>query len=137
MNFHAVNRRTFLKTAGTAAAVSLLPSRLLWAAGEHKINKVVIRHTDKTFSDQELKEALNLSGGDDFLVEKLDQGIASIRRLFANTGKNFGFLNTRIQPKPVVCSSTGLPVASCRASASCASVRSRVVESTSDAGCGR
>ena len=43
MNVHAVNRRTFLKTAGTAAAVSLLPSRLLWAAGEHKVNKVGVQ----------------------------------------------------------------------------------------------
>jgi len=43
MNLHAVNRRTFLKTAGTAAAVSLLPSRLLWAAGEHKINKIGVQ----------------------------------------------------------------------------------------------
>jgi sugar phosphate isomerase/epimerase len=43
MSFHAINRRTFLKTAGTAAAVSLLPSRLLWAAGEHKIEKVGVQ----------------------------------------------------------------------------------------------
>ncbi|HWZ76369.1 MAG TPA: sugar phosphate isomerase/epimerase [Candidatus Sulfotelmatobacter sp.] len=43
MNFHAVNRRTLLKTAGTAAAVSLLPSRFLWAAGEHKIDKVGVQ----------------------------------------------------------------------------------------------
>ncbi len=39
MSFHAINRRTFLKTASTAAAVSLLPSRFLWAAGEHKIKQ--------------------------------------------------------------------------------------------------
>jgi sugar phosphate isomerase/epimerase len=43
MNFHAVNRRTFLKTAGTAAAVSLLPSRFLWAAGEHKIDRIGVQ----------------------------------------------------------------------------------------------
>ena len=43
MSFHALNRRTFLKTAGTAAAVSLLPSRFLWAAAEHKIDKVGVQ----------------------------------------------------------------------------------------------
>jgi len=43
MSFHALNRRTFLKTAGTAAAVSLLPSRFLWAAGEHKIDKIGVQ----------------------------------------------------------------------------------------------
>ena len=45
MSFHAINRRTFLKTASTAAAVSLLPSRFLWAAGEHKIDKVGVQIT--------------------------------------------------------------------------------------------
>ncbi|HWJ48802.1 MAG TPA: twin-arginine translocation signal domain-containing protein, partial [Candidatus Udaeobacter sp.] len=43
MSFHAINRRTFLKTASTAAAVSLLPTRFLWAAGEHKIDKVGVQ----------------------------------------------------------------------------------------------
>src|SRR4051794_2153846 len=43
MSFHAVNRRTFLKTAGTAAAISLLPGRLLWAAGEHKIDNIGVQ----------------------------------------------------------------------------------------------
>src|SRR3974377_2364387 len=41
-SFHALNRRTFLKTAGTAAAVSLLPARFLWAA-QHKIDKVGVQ----------------------------------------------------------------------------------------------
>lgn len=39
MSFHAMNRRTFLKTAGTAAAVSLVPTRFLWAA-EHKVRPI-------------------------------------------------------------------------------------------------
>ena len=43
MSFHAINRRTFVKTAGTAAAVSLLPSRFLWAAGQHKINNIGVQ----------------------------------------------------------------------------------------------
>jgi len=43
MSFHAMNRRSFLKTATTAAAVSMLPTRLLWAAGEHKIDKVGVQ----------------------------------------------------------------------------------------------
>src|SRR4051794_622255 len=43
MSFHAVNRRTFLKTASTAAAISLLPGRLLWAAGQHKIDNIAVQ----------------------------------------------------------------------------------------------
>jgi sugar phosphate isomerase/epimerase len=43
MSFHAINRRTFLKTAGTAAAVSLLPSRFLWAAGQHQIKNIGVQ----------------------------------------------------------------------------------------------
>ena len=40
MSSHPMNRRTFLETAGTAAAATLLTSRLGWAAAEHKIDKV-------------------------------------------------------------------------------------------------
>ncbi|HVN20694.1 MAG TPA: TIM barrel protein [Dongiaceae bacterium] len=43
MSFHAMNRRTFLKTAGTAAAVTLLPTRFLWAAGEHKVSPIGVQ----------------------------------------------------------------------------------------------
>ena len=43
MSFHAMNRRTFLETATTAAAATLLTSRLGWAAGEHKIEKVGVQ----------------------------------------------------------------------------------------------
>src|SRR5208282_3194014 len=40
MSFHAMNRRTFLETAATVAAATLLTSRLGWAAGDRKIDKV-------------------------------------------------------------------------------------------------
>jgi len=43
MSFRAISRRNFLKTASTAAAVSLLPGRLLWAAAEHKIDRVGVQ----------------------------------------------------------------------------------------------
>jgi sugar phosphate isomerase/epimerase len=43
MSFHALNRRTFLKTAGTAAAVSLLPSQFLWAARQHKVSPIGVQ----------------------------------------------------------------------------------------------
>jgi sugar phosphate isomerase/epimerase len=43
MSFHAMNRRTFLGTAGAATAATLLNSRLGWAAAEHKINKVGVQ----------------------------------------------------------------------------------------------
>jgi sugar phosphate isomerase/epimerase len=36
----AMNRRTFLETAGTVTAATLLTSRLGWAAGDHKIEKI-------------------------------------------------------------------------------------------------
>jgi len=42
MSFHALNRRTFLKTAGTAAALSLLPSRLLWGA-QRKVSPIGVQ----------------------------------------------------------------------------------------------
>ena len=37
------DRRTFLETATTAAAATLLTSRLSWAAAEHKIEKVGVQ----------------------------------------------------------------------------------------------
>jgi sugar phosphate isomerase/epimerase len=43
MSFHAMNRRKFLETATTVTAATLLSSRLGWAAGEHKINKVGVQ----------------------------------------------------------------------------------------------
>jgi sugar phosphate isomerase/epimerase len=38
-----MNRRTFLETAATVTAATLLTSRFGWAAGEHKINKVGVQ----------------------------------------------------------------------------------------------
>jgi sugar phosphate isomerase/epimerase len=43
MSFHAMNRRTFLETAAAVAAGTLLTSRLGWAAGDHKIDKVGVQ----------------------------------------------------------------------------------------------
>jgi sugar phosphate isomerase/epimerase len=43
MSLHALNRRSFLKVAGTATAASLFTTRLSWAAGEHKIKKVGVQ----------------------------------------------------------------------------------------------
>ena len=43
MSFHAMNRRTFLGTAATVGAATLLTSRFGWAAGEHKIDKVGVQ----------------------------------------------------------------------------------------------
>jgi len=43
MSLHAMNRRTFLKTAGTVSAATLFTSRFGWAAGEHKIDKVDVQ----------------------------------------------------------------------------------------------
>ena len=42
MSFHSVNRRNFLKIAGTATAATLFTPRLSWAAG-HKIDKVGVQ----------------------------------------------------------------------------------------------
>jgi sugar phosphate isomerase/epimerase len=38
-----MNRRTFLGTAGTVAAATLVGSRFAWAAGDHKIDKVGVQ----------------------------------------------------------------------------------------------
>jgi sugar phosphate isomerase/epimerase len=43
MSFHAMNRRTFLETATTITAATLLSGRLGWAAGDHKIDKVGVQ----------------------------------------------------------------------------------------------
>ena len=40
MSLPAMNRRSFLATATTVTAATLLTSRLGWAAGDHKIEKV-------------------------------------------------------------------------------------------------
>ena len=40
MSLQTMNRRTFLATATTVTAATLLTSRLGWAAGDHKIEKV-------------------------------------------------------------------------------------------------
>jgi sugar phosphate isomerase/epimerase len=43
MSFHAMNRRTFLETAGTVGAATLLASRFGFAAGTHRIHKVGVQ----------------------------------------------------------------------------------------------
>ncbi len=43
MSLHAMNRRKFLETATTVTAATLLTSRLGWAAGEHKIEKIGVQ----------------------------------------------------------------------------------------------
>jgi sugar phosphate isomerase/epimerase len=43
MSLQAMNRRTFLETATTVTAATLLTSKLGWAAGEHKIDKVGVQ----------------------------------------------------------------------------------------------
>ncbi len=40
MSLHVMNRRNFLQTAGTVTAATLLTSKMGWAAGDHKIDKV-------------------------------------------------------------------------------------------------
>jgi sugar phosphate isomerase/epimerase len=40
MSLPGMNRRTFLETAATVTAATLLTSRMSWAAGDHKIEKV-------------------------------------------------------------------------------------------------
>ncbi len=43
MSMQAMNRRTFLETATTVSAATLLTSRLGWAAADHKIEKVGVQ----------------------------------------------------------------------------------------------
>ncbi len=43
MSFHAINRRNFLKIAGTATAATMFTPRFSWAAGEHRIKKVGVQ----------------------------------------------------------------------------------------------
>ncbi len=43
MSLHAMNRRTFLETAGTVAAATLMSSRLGWAAADHKVDRIGVQ----------------------------------------------------------------------------------------------
>jgi sugar phosphate isomerase/epimerase len=43
MSFHAMNRRTFLGTAGTVTAATLLADKLSWAADAHKIDRLGVQ----------------------------------------------------------------------------------------------
>lgn len=43
MSFHAMNRRAFLGTAATLSAATLLSSRVGWAAGDHKIDRIGVQ----------------------------------------------------------------------------------------------
>lgn len=43
MSLKAMNRRTFLETATTVTAATLLTNRLGWAAGEHKIENIGVQ----------------------------------------------------------------------------------------------
>jgi sugar phosphate isomerase/epimerase len=43
MSFHTMNRRTFLETASTVGAATLLSSKFGWAAATHKIRKVGVQ----------------------------------------------------------------------------------------------
>jgi sugar phosphate isomerase/epimerase len=43
MSLHAMNRRTFLETAGTVTAATLLSSRLGWAAADHKVGRIGVQ----------------------------------------------------------------------------------------------
>ncbi|HTW32624.1 MAG TPA: sugar phosphate isomerase/epimerase [Candidatus Sulfotelmatobacter sp.] len=43
MSMDAMNRRRFLETAATVTAATLLTSRLGWAAGDHRINKLGVQ----------------------------------------------------------------------------------------------
>src|SRR5690242_8715735 len=43
MGLHAMNRRTFLGTAASIAAGTLLTNRFGWAASDHKIDKIAVQ----------------------------------------------------------------------------------------------
>jgi len=70
------------------------------------IGTIDIQTQQQTFTDREIREALDLKTGDEFQQEKVDQSVAAVRKLFANRGKNFGFLNTHIQAVPMYVEAT-------------------------------
>jgi len=43
MSLHAMNRRTFLETAGTVTAATLMSSRLGWAVADHKVDRIGVQ----------------------------------------------------------------------------------------------
>jgi sugar phosphate isomerase/epimerase len=87
-----MNRRTFLETATTVTAATLLTSRLSWAAGNHKINKVGVQ----LYSVRDLMQA-------DF-----DGTIAKVAQIGYKEVEFAGYFGRTAQQVRAVCDKNGL-----------------------------
>jgi len=92
MSLQAMNRRTFLETATTVTAATLLTSRLSWAAGNHKINKVGVQ----LYSVRDLMQA-------DF-----DGTIAKVAQIGYKEVEFAGYFGRTAQQVRAVCDKNGL-----------------------------
>ena len=96
MSLHAMNRRTFLETATTVTAATLLTSRLSWAAGDHKIEKVGVQ----LYSVRDLMK-------DDF-----DATIAKVASIGYKEVEFAGYFGRTGQQVRAVCDKNGLAAVS-------------------------
>jgi sugar phosphate isomerase/epimerase len=92
MSLQAMNRRTFLETATTVTAATLLTSRLGWAAADHKIEKVGVQ----LYSVRDLMK-------DDF-----DGTIAKVAKIGYKEVEFAGYFGHTGQQVRAVCDKNGL-----------------------------
>jgi sugar phosphate isomerase/epimerase len=91
MSLHAMNRRTFLETATTVTAATLLTSRLGWAA-EHKIDKV----------------GLQLYTVRDLMKDDFDGTIAKVAKIGYKEVEFAGYFGHTGEQVRAVCAKNGL-----------------------------
>jgi sugar phosphate isomerase/epimerase len=96
MSLQAMDRRTFLETATTVTAATLLTNRLGWAAGDHKIEKV----------------GLQLYTVRDLMKTDLDGTIAKVAQIGYKEVEFAGYFGRTGQQVRAVCDKNGLAAVS-------------------------
>jgi sugar phosphate isomerase/epimerase len=96
MSLRAVNRRTFLETAATVSAATLLTSKMGWAAGDHKIDKV----------------GLQLYTVRDLMKNDFDGTIAKVAQIGYKEVEFAGYFGRTAQQVRAACDKNGLSAVS-------------------------
>jgi sugar phosphate isomerase/epimerase len=96
MSLRAINRRTFLETAATVSAATLLTSKMGWAAGDHKIDKV----------------GLQLYTVRDLMKNDFDGTIAKVAQIGYKEVEFAGYFGRTAQQVRAACDKNGLSAVS-------------------------
>jgi sugar phosphate isomerase/epimerase len=96
MSLRAINRRTFLGTAATVSAATLLTSKMGWAAGDHKIDKV----------------GLQLYTVRDLMKNDFDGTIAKVAQIGYKEVEFAGYFGRTAQQVRAACDKNGLSAVS-------------------------